>query len=91
MKYVKTKFQTFLKYKFNEKFNLSEEESIEDNEKTENDDFEEIVKEPVEDDLPNSKNKKTKRDEDTIDELVKEYRRLQMEWDSLVSENQIKI
>jgi hypothetical protein len=88
MKHLKTNFQTFLKYKLNEKVNLKkkeEEEPIEDDNKEEMSDDENIedIDEPIEEEEPLPPVKKSKKKEDTIDEMVKEYRKLQIEWDNL--------
>lgn len=92
MKYLKTNFNTFLKYKLNEKVNLKkrqEQEPIEDDEmeyETPEDDEEEGEEDPIEDKKTIPPVKKSKKKEDTIDELVKEYRKLQIEWDNLFKE-----
>lgn len=79
MKYVKTTFQTFLKYKLDEKLKGADKEIIEDecqDEVEETSDDEELIETP-------KKNKDPKKKDDTIEELMREYKNIQIEYDSL--------
>ena len=87
MKYLETNFQTFLKHKLNEKVKIKTKEELnptktEGNEKT---------KEPI-DETDEEQNQeysseiKSKKKNDTIDEMISEYRKLQIEWDNLFND-----
>jgi hypothetical protein len=79
MKYVKTTFQTFLKYKLDEKLKGVDEKPIKSesqDEVEEISDDEEMIETP-------KKDKSPKKKDDTIEELMREYKNIQIEYDSL--------
>ncbi len=85
MKYVRTNFHSFVKHKLNEKVNLKKKEEVEpiDDENEEAIEGDEDIEEPIEDEKPLPPVRKSRKKEDTIDEMMKEYRKLQIEWDNL--------
>jgi len=79
MKYVRTTFETFLKFKLNEKLL-----------KKDNEDTSEIVDKGKEKKVEGEENVEkpevviqNKKKGDTIDEIISEYKKLQIEYDSL--------
>ena len=87
MKYVETNFQTFLKHKLNEKVKIKTKEELNQTNTEEEDNPKEPIK-VTEDEQDQEKlsRTKSKKKDDTIDEMISEYRKLQIEWDNLFND-----